>query len=173
MVDALTVDLCVWHGSKRKAETLTVSAKVALVSDNVLPDPATPYGERVRRRLREDIIVWVTTTAADGTPQPNPVWFLWDSTSVLIYNRADARRLVHVRTRPAVALHFDGNGRGGDIVVITGKASLPRGEPAAHEVPAYVAKYGAHMTRVSGSPERFSEGYPVAMRVWPLRVRGH
>ena len=152
---------------------MTVSAKVALVSDNVLPDPTTPYGERVRRRLREDIIVWVTTTAAGGTPQPNPVWFLWDGESVLVYNRADARRLVHVRTRPSVALHFDGNGRGGDIVVITGRAELPQGEPPAHEVPAYVAKYGELMTRVSGSPEAFSIDYPVPMRIWPLRVRGH
>src|SRR5262249_17503323 len=125
MVDALTIDLCVWHGSKRKAETMTASAKVAVVTDNVLPDPSTPYGERVRRHLREEIVVWLTTTAADGTPQPNPVWFLWDDESVLVYNRADAHRLVHVRTRSGVALHFDGNGTGGDIVVLTGRAELP------------------------------------------------
>lgn len=173
MVDALTVDLCVWHGSKRKAETMTASAKVAVVTDNVLPDPSTPYGERVRRHLREDIVAWLTTTGANGTPQPNPVWFLWDDESVLVYNRADAHRLVHVRSRPGVALNFDGNGRGGDIVVVTGRAELPLGEPRPHEVAAYVAKYGKHMTRVSGSPEAFSRGYPVAMRIWPLRVRGH
>ena len=152
---------------------MTAGAKVALVTDSVLPDPSTPYGERVRRHLREDIVIWLTTTAADGTPQPNPVWFLWEDESVLVYNRADARRLVHVRTRPGVAVHFDGDGRGGDIVVITGRAALAQGEPPANEVPAFVAKYGRHMTRVSGNPEGFSKRYPVAMRIWPLRVRGH
>jgi len=150
-----------------------VDAKLTLVPKSVFPDPTKPYGERVQRRLREDIVVWLTTVGADGSPQPNPVWFLWDGESILTYNRADAWRLVHVRTRPRVALNFDGDGRGGDIVVITGRAELTRGEvPPPHEVPAYLAKYRARMSRVSGSPEAFSRRYPVPLRVWPLRVRG-
>jgi len=28
------------------------------------------------------------------------------------------------------------------------------------------------MTSVSGSPEAFGKAYPVAMRVWPLGMRG-
>jgi hypothetical protein len=40
---------------------------------SVLPDPATPFGERVARRLREEAVIWLTTMGADGTPQPNPV----------------------------------------------------------------------------------------------------
>jgi PPOX class probable F420-dependent enzyme len=143
------------------------------VDENVLPDPSTPYGERVRRRLAGDSVAWLTTVAADGTPQPNPVWFLWDGDSLLVYNRADANRLAHVRARPDVSLHLDSNGRGGDIVVITGRAELPEGLLPPHEVPEYLAKYGQAMTRVSGSPERFSRAYPVPMRIRPRRVRGH
>ena len=30
-------------------------------------------GDRVRRRLSEAKVIWLTTTSADGTPQPNPV----------------------------------------------------------------------------------------------------
>ena len=41
-------------------------------------DTATPFGERAQRRLRDDKLAWLTTTSADGTPQPVPVWFLWD-----------------------------------------------------------------------------------------------
>ena len=161
-----------------------MDAKLTLVRESAFPDPAKPYGERVQRRLREDIVVWLTTVGADSTPQPNPVWFLWDGESILTYNRADARRLVHVRTRPRVAVSgvptkpaswggsFDGDGRGGDIIVLTGRAELTRGEAPPHEVPAYLAKYRARMTRVSGSPEAFSRRYPVPLRVWPLRVRG-
>jgi PPOX class probable F420-dependent enzyme len=164
----------VWHGATvDDSKQIGRPAKLALVADRVLPDPTTPFGKRVQRRLRDEIVVWLTTTGADGTPQPNPVWFLWDGPSFLIYNRADAHRLTHVRTRPFVALNFDGNGRGGDIVVITGRAELPEGEPPSHDVPAYLAKYRESMTRVSGSPEAFSKRYPVAMRVWPVKVRGH
>jgi len=139
----------------------------------VLPDPTTPFGARVRTRLREEQVIWFTTVGADGTPQPNPVWFLWhEPTTLLVYNRAQANRLTHIRHRPHVALHFDGNGHGGDIVVFTGFARRLAGRPAAHLLPAYLAKYEQEMTRASGSPEAFSEAYPVAVGVEIARVRG-
>ena len=120
------------------------------MAQSVLPDSSTPFGERVRRRLRDDIVAWLTTVGDDGAPQPNPVWFWWDGETFLVYNRADAHRLRHVRTRPLVALNFDGDGRGGDIVVVVGRAELTEREPASHEVPEYVAKYGQRMTRIAG-----------------------
>lgn len=140
--------------------------------ETALPDGATRFGERVRRRLREEVVIWLTTVGADGTPQPNPVWFLWDGDGFLIYNRPDAHRLKHVQRRPRVALHFDGNGRGGDIVVFTGAAEVVEGAPLPHAVPEYVARYGERMTRVSGSWEAFSHRYPVALRVRDVQVRG-
>ena len=142
------------------------------MADDFLPDPATPFGERVRRRLREDVVIWLTTVGSDLTPQPNPVWFLWESESLLVYNRSTAHRLQHVRTRPRVSLNFDGDRRGGDIVVLAGSAEVAGGEPAPHEHEAYVAKYGAMMTRVSRNLEEFSRQYPVPLRVRGLRVRG-
>jgi PPOX class probable F420-dependent enzyme len=142
------------------------------VASNALPDPSTSFGRRVHRRLRDEPVVWLTTAGADGTPQPNPVWFLWEDGSILVYNLASAHRVRHVRERPQVALHFDGDGEGGDIVVIIGRAELPEGLPPAHELPAYLAKYGARMAAVSGSPEAFSRRYSVPMRIHPRRVRG-
>ena len=67
---------------------------------NVVPDESTPFGQQVARRLREDLIGWLTTVGIDGTPQPNPVWFLWDNEKLLVYNRTDARRLVNIRRNP-------------------------------------------------------------------------
>lgn len=144
------------------------------MGSGVLPDPGSDFGKRVRARLRDEQVVWCTTVGAEGTPQPNPVWFLWDdeSATVLIYNRPDANRLTHLAARPRLALHFDGNGQGGDIVVLTGRAGLaPQADPP-HENPAYLAKYGAAMTRVSGSAEAFSAAYPVAFTVAVERIRG-
>ena len=138
----------------------------------LLPDPATGFGERVRQRLRDEQVIWFTTVGGDGTPQPNPVWFLWEDNSALVYNRSDANRLTHIRRRPQVCLHFDGNGRGGDIVVLAGRAQVLEGHPPPHELPGYLDKYRESMTRVSGSPEAFSEAYPVPVRVDVARVRG-
>jgi PPOX class probable F420-dependent enzyme len=135
--------------------------------------PSGAFGERVRARLRDDYVIWLTTVGEDGTPQPNPVWFVWDGAdSVLVYNRADAHRLPHIEARPNIALHFDGNGRGGDIVVIAASARRDPDAPPAHENGDYVAKYADGMQRVSGSPEQFSVAYPVPLRITFRRVRG-
>lgn len=139
---------------------------------SLLPDPATGFGERVRQRLRDEQVIWFTTVGSDGTPQPNPVWFLWEGTGALIYNRPDANRLTHIRRRPQVSLHFDGDGRGGDIVVLTGSAHVLEGHPLPHDLPGYLDKYRESMIRVSGSPEAFSQAYPVPVRFDVARVRG-
>ncbi len=45
---------------------------------SVLPDPSTEFGERVARRLRDEVVAWLTLVDGSGTPQPAPVWFLWE-----------------------------------------------------------------------------------------------
>lgn len=144
------------------------------MTETALPDPGTPFGERVRHRLGAEQVVWLTTVGKDGTPQPNPVWFLLqDDGSILIYNAVRANRIHHVADRPRVALHFDGDGAGGDIVVLAGTAQRADDIAPAHRNEAYRAKYADGMARVSGSAESFSEQYPVPMRIDITRVRGY
>jgi PPOX class probable F420-dependent enzyme len=139
----------------------------------VFPDPATPFGERVACRLREDRLIWLTTVGVGGTPQPNPVWFLWDGETFLVYNRTDAKRLAHLRANPKVALNFDGDGQGGDIVVITGEVRFSPEDPPADQLPEYVEKYRDFIARLFGTPVRFASEYTVPIRITPLAVRGH
>ena len=137
----------------------------------VLPDG--PFGDHVRARLRDERVIWLITTGADGTPQPNPVWFLWEEPSVLlVYNRPDAYRLAHIATRPRVSLNFDGDGKGGDIVVLSGTARVVDSRPLAHQHSSYVAKYERHMMRVGGTTAEFAAQYPVAIEISIERVRG-
>lgn len=140
---------------------------------SVLPDPATPFGERVARRLRDEKILWLTTVGADGTPQPAPVWFLWDGDSILIYGLNEAKRNAHLARNPRVSLNFDGNGSGGDIIVITGEMRLVPDEPPADKNADYVAKYKDFIARSFQTPENFASRYGVAMRITPAKVRGH
>lgn len=137
----------------------------------MLPDATNPIGQRVRWRLREEVVVWLTTVGRDGTPYPNPVWFWWDDERIVTYNLPTAGRVRHVRERPQVAVNFDGDGTGGDIVVISGIAEIVDGAPPAHELPEYVTKYRERMTRMFGSPEGFSERYSVPIHVHPRKVR--
>jgi PPOX class probable F420-dependent enzyme len=136
------------------------------------PDPGTEFGTRVHRRLRDEIVVWMTTVGPDGTPQPNPVWFIVDGDALIVYNRPDALRLRHLGRNPRVAFNFDGDGTGDDIVVLVGTAEILDDYPPAHEQPAYREKYATRATAVSGSEEAFAAEYSVVVRVVIDKVRG-
>jgi PPOX class probable F420-dependent enzyme len=140
-----------------------------------LPDPSTPFGERVARRLRDERLIWLTTVDAKGMPQPAPVWFLWDeaTSTFLIYSRGDAKRLAHLQQNPRVALNLDGNGSGGDIIVITGQAHVSSTDPSADQLPTYVEKYRDFIARGFTTPKNFASIYSVALRIRPVAIRGH
>jgi len=140
-----------------------------------LPDSATPFGERVAGRLRDERLIWLTTVNAKGTPQPAPVWFLWDeaTTTFLIYSRSDAKRLEHLQQNARIALNFDGNGMGGDIIVLTGQAQVSTADPPADQLPAYVEKYRDFIASRYETPEKFAAIYSVALRIRPGTLRGH
>ena len=141
--------------------------------DTVIPSASTPFGERVHRRLREERLIWLTTVGADGTPQPNPIWFLWDGAdSILMYSLPDAARVRHIKRNPRVSLNLDGNGRGGDIIVLTGDAHISPDEPSADENPEYVEKYNDFIARGFGTPRKFAAEYSLPIRIKLTKVRG-
>jgi PPOX class probable F420-dependent enzyme len=138
----------------------------------MLFDPSTPYGARVERRLNQEQVIWLTTTSHDGMPQPNPVWFLWDGETILIYSMPEAAKVHNIRRSPRVALHFDAGESGEDVVVITGTAFLDAAAPPAHLNSAYLAKYRVGIKNIEMTPESMSAAYNVAIRVKPDKVRG-
>ncbi len=138
---------------------------------SVLPDATTPFGQRVAQRLREETVIWLTTVGADGTPQPNPVWFLWDGETILVYNQTTAKRLQHIARNPHVSLNFNSTDDGDYVVIITGEAQVNPNEKLAHEIPEYAAKYAQSIVEL-GSIENMAREYPVALRIRPTKVRG-
>jgi PPOX class probable F420-dependent enzyme len=141
---------------------------------DVLPEAGTPFGDRVRQRLTDSQVIWLTSIGVDGTPQPNPVWFLWDGAdSVLVYSRPLALRLKHIVANPRIALNLDGDGKGGDIIVLSGAAALAPDTAASDANAGYLAKYGDAMARVSGSTAEFAADYPIALSVRVDKIRGH
>jgi PPOX class probable F420-dependent enzyme len=135
-------------------------------------DTETSFGQRAQQRLHDEKIAWLTTTSADGTPQPVPVWFLWDGAdSFLIYSKPATAKLRNIAERPRVSLHLDGNGEGGDIVVVLGSAAVTD-DPPAHALPDYVEKYAGFIGRNSWTPESFAADYSVPLRVEATKLRG-
>ena len=139
----------------------------------MLIDTATDFGRRVAQRLENDRLVWLTTVAHDGTPQPSPIWFLWDGRSVLMYSQPNTPKLRHIQRNPNVSLNFDGNGQGGDIVVLTGQARIAESEPPANKLAAYADKYAEMIRRIGMDAETFAKGYSVPVRITLARLRGH
>jgi PPOX class probable F420-dependent enzyme len=137
-----------------------------------LPDPETPFGKSVRERLASEPLIWLTTIGKDGTPQPNPVWFLHEDGEILVYNIKSANRLVHIKNRPRVSLNFDADSGGNSVVVITGIARAVPDEPLPTANPAYVAKYAEPMAKVSGDADKFASIYNQAIRIDIAKVRG-
>lgn len=136
--------------------------------------PDSDFGERVRRRLREEQLIWFTTTGADGTPQPNPVWFLFeeDRESVLIYNATRAKRLEHAAVRPRVALNFETDEHGDDVVVITGTAEQALDAPENKDHVAYLEKYAEAIKAIGSNIDKFAQDYSVPLRIRFTKVRG-
>jgi PPOX class probable F420-dependent enzyme len=136
-------------------------------------DFTTEFGLRARQRLEEEYFVWFTTVGADLTPQPRPVWFVWEIDSFLIFSQPGARKVAHLRQHPNVALHFNTDARADeDVYVFLGSAELDPGAPPAHEEPAYFEKYANAIAGLDMTPEEFSQEYSLAIRVRPTKLRG-
>ena len=136
-------------------------------------DESTEFGARVARHLRDEIVVWMTTVSPAGAPLPMPVWFIWDGTDTVSVFSQPGARVRNLESNPRVTLNFTGDGRGGDIVVLSGTARLDRDGPSAAESPDYLTKYDEHIARIGRTPETFAERYSVPVRIELTRVRGH
>jgi len=136
-------------------------------------DTSTDFGARAERHLQDDQVIWLVTVGADGTPQPSPVWFLWDGDTVLIYSQPTTPKLRNIERHPRISLHFNCTPSGGDVVILTGDASIETGTAAANENSAYVDKYTDGIGAIGMTPDAFAQSFSVPIRVRPTSLRGH
>jgi PPOX class probable F420-dependent enzyme len=135
-------------------------------------DETTEFGRRAARRLREESVVWLTTVTPAGAPLPRPVGFLWDGAgTVSMYSQRGAR-IRNISANPNVTLNFDGDGRGGDIVICAGLAQVDAGGPSADANPGYLEKYSAEIERFGMTPSEFAARFSVPVRIRLTRVDG-
>lgn len=136
-------------------------------------DLNSKFGRTVKRLLKDQYVLWLTTMDSNLTPQPRPVWFIWDNDSFLIFSKPDAYKVRHIAKNPNVALHFNTDETGDKhVIVFTAEARMDVNCPPAHKVTAYFKKYKTGTTDLDMTPEEFSAQYSTAIRITPANVRG-
>jgi len=132
------------------------------------------FGRTIKKHLKNQYFVWLTTVDAKGTPQPRPVWFIWEEDSFLIFSQPNAYKVKHVKNNPKVSLHFNTTDNAGekDVIVFYGQASIDNKTLPAHKLPAYMRKYKTGILGLNATPKEFSEEYSTAIRIKPTEVRG-
>lgn len=135
-------------------------------------DTSSDFGQRAARRLTEEQVAWLSTVDSNGTPQPVPVWFLWDGQTAIIYSQPGQAKIRNVERTGRASLNFNSDFHGGDVVVLTGTAEIEPSAPAADQNPAYVEKYADGIASINMTPESFAAAYSVPIRLTPAKLRG-
>jgi PPOX class probable F420-dependent enzyme len=140
--------------------------------EDTMIDFTSEFGQRVRKRLETEQIIWITTVFPDSTPQPNPVWFYWDGESILIYTRPGSIKLKNLTRNPRVSLNFEGaTATGGDVVIFHGIAQLEPETPAQH--PGYAEKYATiALEEWKVTMQDLFKEYSILIRITLEKVRG-
>jgi len=139
-------------------------------------DFKTKFGRFAKKHLKHEYFIWLTTVDSTGTPQPRPVWFIWDHDTILIFSQAKAHKVKHILKNSNVALNFNTADQDGEkrLVIITGTAQVDQKARPANKIPAYIRKYNSGIANLSSNadPEQFGAEYSVAIRITPTNLRG-
>lgn len=134
----------------------------------------TKFARLVKKLLKNEYFIWLTTVDSTGTPQPRPVWFIVENDTTLIFSQSKAHKLKHIQKNPNVSLHFNTEDAKGEkhVVILTGTASIDTNVPPANKLRPYMRKYKSGITDLNASPEQFANEYSIAIRITPANLRG-
>lgn len=126
---------------------------------------------KVRKRLEQEEVIWLTTIRSDGQPQTSVVWFLLEGDELLIYSKKGTIRNENVVDNPMVSLNLNCTPQGGAVVTMEGTARVDMDAPRAAENPPYLGKYLDRIEGYKWTPDGFSNDYPLPIRITIDRVR--
>ena len=140
------------------------------------PDPIASALARAdaawaRERLERDVIGWLTTVAADGTPKPAIVSFLWEGDTILFYSQPDTLKLRNIARSPAVSFHLQTDAYGDHELIIEGTAEVDPATAPSDIHPTYRAKYREPLAHWGMDEAETAREFSVAVRIRPRRVR--
>jgi PPOX class probable F420-dependent enzyme len=134
-------------------------------------DLSTERDRAIDRRLRDDLIIWLTTVSPAGRPHSVPVWFWWDGESVLIYSEPETRKVRDLRGDPAVTLVLETRDEGEEVIFFEGDAELTAEPTTALMPPEFGAKYAHLFQRTGSTPEQMAAQYSQPIRITGAKVK--
>ncbi|WP_280267702.1 TIGR03667 family PPOX class F420-dependent oxidoreductase [Nocardia wallacei] len=135
-------------------------------------DVSTEFGAHVAERLGRETIAWLTTVGRSGTPQPNPVWFLWRDGEFLVFSQANQAKLKNITGNPRISLHLNSTEHGGEVAVLTGDARIDEAGATPEEIAEFSTKYTQGFVDIKMPAEQFYATYSTLIRIRPDRLRG-
>ncbi|MGA2819093.1 MAG: TIGR03667 family PPOX class F420-dependent oxidoreductase [Anaerolineales bacterium] len=135
-------------------------------------DFSTGFGRHVSARLRREQIIWLTTVDRRRSPQPRPVWFQWNGSTILIFSQRQGAKVGHIRRNPCVALNLNSDPLGDEVTVILGQARVLKRWPAGTRIAEYLKKYRRGLRNLGMTPESFRKDYGVPIEIRPAAIRG-
>jgi PPOX class probable F420-dependent enzyme len=124
----------------------------------------------VEKRLENEQVIWLTTTKADGTPLPNPVWFLWHNGQFLVFTLSESVKMKNMARNPRVALNLNSDFDATDVVIFQAEADTNGEQASEEEFNAYVAKYEEGLKQFGLSNDELKATYRL-VRLKPTKFR--
>ena len=121
-------------------------------------------------RLRTDELAWLTTVRSDGRPHSVPLWFLWESPTILIFSKQKTQKVRNLRHNHFITFALVDIKNGQDVVILEGTAELlERGDGDAM-LQAYGEKYREGLQRIGVTVEAFTMLYSQPIHITPTRL---
>ena len=136
-------------------------------------DPASELGAKVATRVEEQTLAWLTTVSADGTPQPNPVWFIRDGDGFLIFSKPRQAKLANIARHPRVSLNLEATADQEQITIFTGHADVAEASSVGQDLlDRYAARYADRLPGIGMTRTQYEAAYTAVIRFTPDKLRG-
>ena|SRR5713101_7207563 len=132
-------------------------------------DPTNPKNAHIEERLRNDLMIWLSSVRPDGRPHIVPVWFLWDGESILIFSQPHTQKIRNLRYNPNVMLALDDTRSGNDVVMFEGKAELLNEPTVNTTMAAYATKYDSLLRSMGWDAATMAAAHSLPIRITPTR----
>jgi PPOX class probable F420-dependent enzyme len=136
-------------------------------------DTSTTFGAAVIERLEAQKLAWLTTVDSRGTPQPNPVWFIWDGGVIYIFSKPNQAKLSNIARSGHIAFNLEATADEEHVTILTGQAEIiARTDLPADILDRYAERYTAGMKGIQMTRAEYEAAYTIPIRFTPEKLRG-
>jgi len=136
-------------------------------------DTSTAFGAEAVKRIEAQKLAWLTTVDSKGTPQPNPVWFIWDSDAIVIFSKPNQAKLKNIARSGRVSLNLEATTDEEHITIFTGHADIvDRATIGQDLLDRYAARYEEGMVNIKMTRAEYEAAYTEVIRFTPEKLRG-